>query len=202
MRSGPDGQVGSVFHEYGESVPAALTWRLLAGCESSARGNVWLGWDSADPPGPDDLRRNAFQGGRFTPVKLADGNVWSVPVALPLDGKTHGLPERIVNVDADGLPVFQLAPEVEPIVELARKHLAAFGGEASAPPPSADTFTFCVALLGVAYRLGPDEVLALGLFGHEEVNDTVLAGIDGWLRLKAALEAITAAKAEGGKVHA
>ncbi len=141
---GPDGLSGTVFHDGAAPALPELTWR------KSRRAALWIGWATAMRPGPADLQRGGVAG---FPVQLADGAQWIIPLV------PGGLP-RVPTPDG---PVAD--PRYADLIETADRVRKMFAGDDSAG--AGLTARYAYDLLGVAYRLGPDEIEALDLFGDD-----------------------------------
>ena len=196
--NGPQGLPGCVFHVGTTSyVPPGLTWakaKYKPACE------WWLGWDAGRIPGPNELARGlslTWEGG----VTLADGKTWRVPLLLPCrmrDARREcGLPQIYgFSRREDGDPRLT-DPVYEPLLQRAALFLEAFEGRAESPPPP-ETFEFCAALLGVGYRIGPEELLRLRLMTVEQGERIINIAIDAAERVAAkAFESVGNANGAG-----
>ena len=67
------------------------TWRKIP------KSECWVGYWNDGRPGPADLARNSPVSGHL--VRLADGNLWLVPVARGMSESADGQPEFYQNVD-------------------------------------------------------------------------------------------------------
>lgn len=176
MAPGPDGQAGVVLglsdaapvHAAGD-----VRWTRMAGLA------VWLGLLNAAPPGPADLARpEGLPGHR---VRLGDGAEWLIPAARLVRGGTL-LPQALVRAQGawtrgDVLPAWRDLWD-----GACRVWDALYGGLAAADeaeetdepanpagPPKpvrltlSDECDLAVRAIAANYRVGPDEVSALGL---------------------------------------
>lgn len=143
---------------------AEQTWRPIPG------GDAWLGFFTAEPPGPEDLRRVKMLDGY--PLKLADGREWIVPLAREAaesDGQVarrQALPRRLELDDAGEFCPGDVLPAYTELNDIA----AAFV-DASQQADASGRFSFgdpaaAVRVLAHNYRLDRVEAVALGLFTH------------------------------------
>lgn len=133
--------------------PSTQTWKAV----ESEPGKVthWIGWETANPPGPEDLERKETIEGH--PVKLADGREWVIPAV-------HFAFSKVPHT-------FRMGPGQSTYLEPVEKYRAIMneaktwyesvqsGGEYNV----LEWFAYFVNLLGVNYRIGGEEIGALGL---------------------------------------
>ncbi len=189
VNGGPDGGAGLIFALSNVDrlgyYPESQRW------ERRPDGAVWLGWETAAAPGPDDLARETQLTGLG--LRLGDGNVWQIPVAQHWDGQSH-LPSVYRLVDGNvvpevlpGLRAFQ--DEVEAFLTAWRSAL-----EEGRAPSYAEEQLFDLAgnALELNYRMGRWEVLALGLLQSQRYGDSagvweVCTATFNWPAVEAAL---------------
>jgi len=194
-REGPGGRPGTVV---GVGDPAGVgyfpqrqKWGTIPG------SGAWLGRYTDRPlPGPDDLARPELLPGY--PLRLADGRLWRVPLALetadgsPPDQWQPTLP-RSLTLDARGEyapgPVLPRYAELNALAEaFLDQFRESLDGEGR---PQSFTFNETDAALRVLqanYRLGRVELCELGLFTFDgpEQQHVLLWLIDfpGWIELQ------------------
>lgn len=124
------------------------TWRQLS-------HEVWCGWETANPPRPEDLLRKGGLDGE--PIELA-GAPWVVPVVHA--SPWSAVPNQFV-VGVDGEISLQPAPGYEALVAEAAYwwEFAQVGG----PWDKVRLFRFAAALLGINYQVGPWHVSSAAL---------------------------------------
>ena len=168
VNAGPDGQQGLVLvhgeHRVGY-FPESQVW-------TQHKDGVQVGFDPANPPGPEHLARPEQIDGH--PVELADGNGWVVPIVRSV---MHGsmLPQQLV-LDTGGnwtgrpLEIYaQHEQDAERIWEQVIAEAGAAedenGETVSAPEPMQldDMMRIAVDALAVNYRIDKWIVSALGL---------------------------------------
>jgi len=184
VTGGPDGKHGAIVAADAVGavyVPDRQTWQR---CH-----HWWLGWNKATPPGPADLvRRDTLPG---LPFRLADGHEWVVPVA-ELRPKIEVFRDGAWRLEADPRhdALWAFAEKVreetwEPINEAVVSWMIALGAIQSAEDPdlALDVATkahadfqssmaalnpsVAVEILGHNYRMGNEEVSALGLLSQD-----------------------------------
>ena len=143
-----------------------------------AADGYWIGWEKERPPSPQELARTKTLAG--DEVTLTDGQQWTIPV---LHGAFLTLPTRWRRSGAE------VTEEVDPqYAELCAKAVEwmDYCKAMDKPDSEAETsaarwgivecFDYCAAVLGVNYRLGVDEVSALGLIGGVGPDGEHVAG--------------------------
>lgn len=167
--SGPDGQAGVVFSFGGTRVHRAdaATWE-----EHYALEGVWVGFDPASPPAPEDLEREAVIKGHA--VTLGDGRQWIVPVARKISGDS-GLPCRLRMTrdgwvvgdvsDAQHRALFDRACEIWDMLRDGSVTLE-------------DECDLAAIALGMNYRVCAAEISTLGLFTTQAEAEVVEAILD------------------------
>ena len=136
--------------------------------------------DIAQPPRPADLERESGVAGYD--LKLADGNVWRVPLVRRWDAQqlehVAALPEAITGEAAGGRYRFvtRVRPEFAEIDAIGESLFSAFNTRATTTIE--DLFDLASRLLAVNYRLGPEEAMLLGLFTVETAMECLRLAID------------------------
>ena len=195
--AGPDGRPGVIIARASSDArlryePDRQVWHACPGPEGAARFSV--GWYTADPPGPDDLARD--DGLRGVPLRLADGKDWIVPVAqLQPQVRTWTGTAWETRRDPRHDTLWELAERLkdrfwEPInaarIAWAEAAGAAEEAQTKQAPDAKERIEAAVAagvamkqaldaldpaetlgVLQVNYRLGPEEVGALGLLSYD-----------------------------------
>ena len=181
--------------------------------ESCERGRFWLGFDSADPPGPGDLVKPRIIGGYR--VKLDDDREWVMPLVRRADLSTE-LPQAMVLDPESGEVKYRPLPDYAAITVDAERvwqqlrhedaeyvrEQETLPNEVFTPQPGplddlADWFRIATRALALNYRVGPWEVSALKLISTSTVREAVGAIID-----LPAINAMIAAAKKNGLVHA
>lgn len=193
---GPDGLSGTVLSVSGDGYYADQQ-------EWHAFKRFHVGWQKGKQPGPADLIRPKPL--RGMEIELADGNAWTIPVAVLQPGIRSLVDDKWGVVRDPALSsIWELAEEIkrevwEPINAVFEQHLETMA-EASAmiaaeiqaqPEVAARMGTACIALatacagidpnhavriLAINYRVGGEEVSALGLLKA----DVELSVTDDW----------------------
>ena len=118
-------------------------------------GAFWIGWENL--PSPADVARRRMIYGM--PIEMGDGNEWQIPHAYAHDGES-ALPQRQVFVD--GAPAWSVPAEYQQIEDDGKRVYDSLMGESGSIPRDE-----CVPIIhraiGVNYRIGPNEITALGL---------------------------------------
>ena len=137
----------------------------------------WVGYEKERRPAPADLERRDLIAGH--PVKLADGNLWTVPVARAVNGSTP-LPRRL-SWDGKGWIYGDVLEQYRELFAQACRIWDLLVGalaEKSAELTVTDECNVAAMALGLNYRLGPLEISALGLFDTKSEVEVVKAVID------------------------
>jgi hypothetical protein len=170
----------------GDDREASLQYRPAAqGWLPAVRGDVWIGWETAAPPTPEDLRRHA----RYSGYDVRDeyGGTWHIPVARTPDLRYGFLPQSY-TFGARGQPVGHLKAQCRELWERAGQlwemYASIFGrdailaGEATLPREIPEAWygadwllEQAVFLLGVNYRISPLEINGLFESGREFFDD-------------------------------
>lgn len=158
-------------------------------------GKVWVGMETGNRPGPNDLVRKAPRFGHKT--RLADGNEWVLPVARFMGGGSP-FPSSFV-FEAGGAIGTRIAPDFEPLASDAQRLfdylLRIFSDwkadetegdaevEAVETDPDAvvspeEMFGMLCRFLALNYQVSTVEVVLLDLFRFGELIDPVLAVLD------------------------
>lgn len=142
----------------------------------SVDGAWWLGIDRDNPPTPEWLARPRMIAGM--PVRLRDGNMWLIPRVWPSrlhdESRACGLPLEPMK-GQDGAVRYSVQREYAALVQQAQEWLELVQSDAGT---TRDMFGFCAALLGVGYRVGPTEVLALRLLDSDSSMELIAVAID------------------------
>jgi len=186
---GPAGKVGTIFHKYaGNGLPRPLDWTPAAG------GAYYVGLHRHGRPGPAEL----FNGTRITAgarVKLRDGDWWLVPCVRACRERDpqrgDGLPRMY---GADGTE--RVPDEYHELVERAERVRAALLDENGPGVPEAEALALVGGVLGVCYRVGTAELLALGLLDKANVELIAAEAVDLIEWFKAALPPAAAQRAD------
>lgn len=169
ISDGPEGFAGVAFHACpGGRLPqrAEIDWT------PGMSGAFWLGWHRAYRPCAADLKRPIeLSGFRVT---LGDGDSWLVPLVCGADGST-GLPTVYVRGE-HGQPTLRHDAKYDAVVDAVRPWAESV--DTGVFPADDTIFDTAVSVLGVAYRVGPDEALALGLITQQSANAIIMAAAD------------------------
>lgn len=196
--AGPDGKTGVVIAD--ASTPAEKlgyyadqqTWRRVP------RTDYWVGFETADPPGPDSLRRKRMLPGH--PVELADGHTWTVPSVIVREATDDGMSGRLalpttVGVNDNGdwvrlgvLPQHErLAGVAQSWFEMLIDTLAAAGQSQDAEEATknvrismtfAEWFDAVVTVLQANYRISAVEATSLKILNEDVAAVILNAAVD------------------------
>jgi len=200
--AGPDGQPGQVcavdlpakLHRYDAD---SQHWRQPEG------RSWWLGIVRADPPGPEDLvRANTLPGHSVT---LGDGKAWTVPIVYACGLFEDDMPPVVLPKTLRLTPS-GLSGTVQPAYSYLQEQTAKFWQWVNAEDRSIgavsdeEMFRLAVEALRWNYRLGVEEVNALGLIDTRSLTDIGLALIDNptWQRVIAEAREAQEKKASAG----
>jgi len=204
--TGPTGDPGILVSDESAMDRAALkyrpteqTWRMFTRDSGQVIG---VGWYTDEPPTPQDLiRRQPLPG---SPVTLPDGHGYQIPVArrfAEFEGRLLsccGLPQSLAR-DGSGVwvPSAPIARYAR-LWDMLQGYLAA-REEAMSQQTTDDViyFTFppinelAIGILGINYRIGADELEALGLWTQEARSQILRVALDeqtreDWIKKKAA----------------
>lgn len=170
--AGPGGANGMLLAAGGEAPayrPEGQTWALRQD------GRAWLGFDPAAPPGPDELERPEQLPGHL--VQLGDGRHWLCPVARLFGGES-ALPQTYL-LEPGGVRK-AVAPAWRDLWADCERLWAA-----DQTLPELELLRIAHRALGVNFRLGTDEINALGL-----LHDRCLVGVLGALLDLPTVEAV------------
>ena len=189
---GPEGQAGLILASadaFRDQLrvgyfPDRQTWRKIPG------GDVYLGFYTAEPPGPSDLARPDATPGHT--VTLGDGAGWTIPLARGIDDENGAmvyyqtLPRTTALDEAGRWVAGGYPPKFARLWDLAcawwdTKVSADLAETAEGARASFDfNGAHDAALLALAtnYRVDRAEVAALGLFNPPTVRDILDALID------------------------
>ena len=176
MDPGPNGQRGAVAVGGSPPKPGALSG--VDGAEWLDCGDFWVGVDRNNPPTPKDLERAELVDGHA--IRLADGNLWMIPVARHYDGATP-LPRAVRWNRAQGFHPGDVIKAHRELFAGAEKAwdalLCAMSGDES--EFSIDTeFDLLSLTLGTNYRVGPAEIGLLEIVTTVNRSEIVKALVD------------------------
>ena len=154
--------------------PDEQTWRNL--------GEYWLGWETAAPPRPADLRRPEMLAGYL--IKLDDGSHWLCPVARSMP-RGSILPRRM-SLGPNGEIVWQALPRYAAFCAMAERAWLDYRRANGWLDPndqivtltSDDARDIAVACLAMNYRVGAAEVAALEILTEQNMLAVLDAMID------------------------
>lgn len=135
-----------------------------------------IGHVAEAPPTPDDLKRNdRYNDSPYLtsfPCTLKDEQVWLVPIA-------RQLPSQWIQCPETGRPVIATVPRFAWYFDQMLAAVQAIGsGEATPENTPADYFELAVKALTLNYRICPEIVYALGLFGAEHAASVIGAACE------------------------
>ena len=147
----------------------------------------WVGFETAHPPGPQDLARVKQLAGHL--VEMGDGKLWLVPAARRWRRDASGEPTWSValpaarGLNADGRwvagdVVARHRPLWDHVVRVQQMLDAMAGGATEVSFDLAAECEMCVAALATNYRVGAVEVAALGLLTSDAVFPVIAALTD------------------------
>lgn len=195
LANGPDGGAGVCFvakaPDDGDAVSARVDlakqeWHCCDG------GRVWVGWEKGQKPTAADLRRKTFFS-TYVPVELGDGNEWEFT-------PTPALPETFCYSETGAIGTRPL-PQNRAYYE-ASHWLWEQIAQNMTDVKYVDIIDRLALLLGMNYRVGKVECIALLLFNQQTILEAAFAAVD-MLDLyrrskKNAIEAGTSASPSGG----
>jgi hypothetical protein len=174
---GPDNMIGLVLGQQSEGLgyyPQRQTWRKIP----SSPAGAWVGFETATPPGPDDLQRAKTIDGKL--VELGDGNQWLIPIARrPVESNGHlagmiALPERLALDDVGEWVSGGVDPKYREVWEAAilfwDSLMSADVDENGISLTFSQAADAAVAALAANYRVNRLEVSALGLLSDSIIN--------------------------------
>ena len=136
----------------------------------------WVGYEKGMAPGPEDLAREVGHAGY--PIILADEREWRAPRLWSWDRAqcchTPNLPRAFAK--KNGRMVLIVRPEFKQYDDLAGWVWDAYLAETTLPLDR--LVENCATLLGMNYRLGVEEILALGLLDESHALNMCLLCID------------------------
>jgi hypothetical protein len=163
-----DGVRGMILQWCGEPVADVDGWRWV---DSLTPGQYQVGFAS-ELPQPHELKWPKRFGGHF--VTLGDSNSWCIPAAGQLpQSLTMGADKRAVRtVRAEFRSYFD---------DSAKWFVDLLSRDFDEPVQTYDTevFEYLSRALGLNYRLTPEVVNELGLFGSDNLIECLQASIDG-----------------------
>jgi len=175
--------------------PAAQTWQPEP---EHVPPHYWLGWDTAEPPAPEDLLRPEPCGGHLT--RLGDGALWLVPAARTIEGGS--MLHKGIGIGPGGALVAAVLPRFcafSAKAEALWQHI--YGSleqdetatESTATMEDKEAYLLAVEALAINYRLSTAEATVLGLLPEPSL-DAVLRAIVDFPSLEAFGRAIAASK--------
>jgi hypothetical protein len=195
--AGPGGQAGTVITPVskGRGVPeligndpAKQKWVQGSGfgVQGSGKPAYWVGSLIGEPPTPLDLERLSIVAGHG--VADPGGYEWKAPIArAPRWDQPYGFLPQSFTFGADGEPVSHLDPRWEWLWQLAGEirdwYIGLAGPPDDAPPAeqathTAPPFTVLVKhaarILGVNYRVGPQELSLLHELGRPVLTQATI----------------------------
>lgn len=186
---GPDGQPGLLVCQTG-LYPTFSYHRDQQIWAKRYGSDVWIGFDQAAPPGPEELARRSLLPGRE--IELADGRKYTVPLlrsfdAAQLDGPlTYQClldqtlaqdPDTGRLVPGDVLPKYrEVWAQAMRIGDSLLGQLT--GGKSTAELEDGDLEKFVAAVLSLNYRVQMPELSALGLLTLQNLGAVMRAAID------------------------
>jgi len=154
-------------------------------------GGRWYGIDKANPPSITGLTRTKQMPGHD--IKLADGNLWRVPVGRAMSGVTP-LPCALTWDGAEWTPG-DVLPKYKELYAAAGQirdllFRAAGESESGIEITYQDELNTAALALGINYRVGPAEISLLGILTTENEAEVLQALVDvpGLLELKKKLD--------------
>lgn len=152
---GPAGLSGVVVAPDGERAAYCAEeqeWREISPAFGKRR---WCGWWNDSPPTPPSLQRAGQLPGKS--VRMADGAEWLVPRAYEIDegGIRPMLPAAMRRLPSGGWTRGDALPAYRELWAVAERIAESF--------PASYRYDDVAIVLGGNYRIGPDEVGALGL---------------------------------------
>jgi len=162
--TGPEQQPGTVCTP-GEPTaeigyfPNRQTWQPM---QNKA---AWLGFETAAPPGPDDLLRTQATA-TYDAIELGDGHRWLVPTAILANGESP-LP-KVRKLDENGAIIRRVQSSYERLYLWADELREAV--QNGTPLTEERETEICIEALRMNYRLGLDEACALELLTDQAVT--------------------------------
>jgi hypothetical protein len=166
--AGPGGKAGLLLypfdwpHRRARYIPEEQAWLQV-----STDPPRWVGYYRDDKPTPESLRRADVDcvPGEF--YRLDDGNDWEIPEIMMPTGESMGLPSSLSLVDGrlHRTPVEKFLPLAKQARRAFLLFWATLTGQEQPENPISDVELLGLAMdaLAVNYRIGRDEVGALGL---------------------------------------
>ena len=160
------GAVCSLASEHVGYFPDRQTWHDLG--ERGGR-RVWFGYVTDSPPGPDDLLRPTAITGEA--VTLFDDRVWQIPRAIAFEaGGMRLVAPAAVKWTGGKWMRGQVKAAYRRLDEIGRGFWDRFMVPIDDPAQAlsgVDCIEWAIEVLGVNYRVGRDEVSALGLLDDQ-----------------------------------
>lgn len=159
--------------------PAQQTWDD----DADGRFRYWIGFDPAQRPQPEELARGGrFQGWDLT---LGDGQSWRIPIVRRPDDTTE-LP-CMLHVRR-GLVEERIKSQYAALWDRCGSAVRWWTEDAPTKEDYPEAFALAADVLGIAYRIGPHEASALGLFDSNNLWTATACAID-WPRVERLLAA-------------
>lgn len=152
-------------------VPEEQTWIRLPAEEGEP--GVWLGVDRRDKLRPEDVIRDEVRTGHR--VVLGDQQLWEIPVARLALGGCRLPRTRVLR--PDGSKGWKVDEQYAEICEFAERVWQFYQG-AGGLLTDEEIDRACGLALGINYRIGDMEAVALGLFTDVALQASVRALID------------------------
>lgn len=177
---GPDGNRGMVFSWPTNDVPPMgyipeqQEWIPAMSTDALPSHRYWVGFTKGCPPQPYELAwPRRFRGSYVT---LGDGNNWSIPAA--------GLLPQAMNMNTDHRPVWSVRKEFQEYFDESAQWFPKLIEIAVNAEPGIEVefdgtvFDYLARGLGMNYRLTPEVVSHLALFGTDNLIECLRASLD------------------------
>lgn len=172
--NGPDGGAGAIIAPIGRHTggASAITCdRAKTDWYEAAGGKYWIGWVKGEVPGPLDLERRKTIHGNL--VSDTFGREWRIPIARSPHGEFGALPKSF-TFDGAGNPVSRVRDDVRWMWELAGMVNDQWAGDS---PDFAWLTQQVPVILGINYRVGPQELNAMHQAGRGIVSEEFVGGV-------------------------
>ena len=172
-RAGPDGKEGVVIAHNSRDPNEVGYWPDKQRWRQGP--SWWLGWDTGETPGPDDLARGESILGR--PLALRDSRSWLIPSGNPAADRPQ-LPYRL-SPQPDGTEAREVVEAYQGFCTQISEAFELFcrlrGDWAQWEQQIDEALAWSIArrALAIMYRVGPVEIDALELVDSGNVNQVV-----------------------------